>query len=305
MSNVEQSKAPASTSDHLPARLRSRIAAFLAEMRSWGDARALPALAIWGGMLCVTAMVVLRVLAGAAPIRLSNWQLCLTASAVAILNVVARAVMARVEPRPVSLGARILLGAAALAPVMALLWGTESRHSKFAVGFSTALAVASAAAVFNWRGRARVGSESSNAAAMEPTEKAQATVALRTASAAGDAAPFGPTGPLRVESTGDRPSQWLKRIVDAAGREVVEGVALAEFAAGQSFAVVHVPFVPPFGRMPLFTSELVECPDVRLKGSAVFAYGARLELKRSGDVAVPLVAEIRFRAIAERTLRAA
>lgn len=65
--------------------------------------------------------------------------------------------------------------------------------------------------------------------------------------------------------------------------EVLEGQLIATFAAGSRQTVVHIPFTPPFAAMPEIECEVSDGTDVRIKVGAVFCYGARLELKRSGS----------------------
>jgi hypothetical protein len=86
----------------------------------------------------------------------------------------------------------------------------------------------------------------------------------------------------------------------------VRGNVAARFESGESLATIHIPFQPPFDRAPEFSYEAVNAAAIRVRPPAVFRYGARLELKRSGDLDAPLQSPVRFQAVArERTARAA
>ena len=98
----------------------------------------------------------------------------------------------------------------------------------------------------------------------------------------------------------------MERTLDDSGAVALRGQTLAEFAAGQSVAVVHIPFCPAFELLPEITCEVIDAAAVRARAPAVYRYGARVELRRSGDVSHPTRAVIRFRAgVAANTSRAA
>jgi hypothetical protein len=90
----------------------------------------------------------------------------------------------------------------------------------------------------------------------------------------------------------------MERTLDDSKAVTCRGRLQAEFSAGQSVAVVHIPFCPAFGVIPEFTCEVIDAPAVRARAPAVFRYGARVELKRSGDTSHPARVAIHFRASA-------
>jgi hypothetical protein len=86
---------------------------------------------------------------------------------------------------------------------------------------------------------------------------------------------------------------------------VLRGKVSARFAAGQSLTTVHIPFIPVFAGVPEFSWEIIDQPAVRARSPVVYRFGARIELKRSGSVGLPLDAELEFRALLASTERAA
>lgn len=65
--------------------------------------------------------------------------------------------------------------------------------------------------------------------------------------------------------------------------DVLEGQLVATFLGGLRQTVLHVPFAPSFAQVPHVDCEASDGDDVRIKVAAVFTYGVRLELKRSGS----------------------
>src|SRR6185503_10887191 len=92
-----------------------------------------------------------------------------------------------------------------------------------------------------------------------------------------------PVKPRVVESAArdenSRPLFHLERSIRADGTEELRGTLRIEFLPGQSQVTAHVAFSPSFQRNPAFTCEVVDMPAVRIKGTAVYPYGARIELK--------------------------
>jgi hypothetical protein len=86
----------------------------------------------------------------------------------------------------------------------------------------------------------------------------------------------------------------------------LRGQVFAEFAAGQSVSVVHIPFCPAFALLPELACEVIDAPAVRARAPAVFRYGARVELKRAGDISHPIRVAIRYQAgVSTKASRAA
>lgn len=77
------------------------------------------------------------------------------------------------------------------------------------------------------------------------------------------------------------------------GEGSISGRVTIVFAAQQKQQVAHIPFWPPFARLPMFDCEVEGDADLRIQ-PFVHTYGARLELKRSGDTCRALVVTIAF-----------
>jgi hypothetical protein len=90
--------------------------------------------------------------------------------------------------------------------------------------------------------------------------------------------------------------EWIERTVDPAGGVVCRGQSVAHFAAGQSVAIVHIPFVPAFDCVPEFSCEVVDDPSIRSRTPAVYRYGARVELRFTGAISTAIRGAIRFEA---------
>lgn len=85
-------------------------------------------------------------------------------------------------------------------------------------------------------------------------------------------------------STLDSPHCWMtRRLSDDGSREILEGSAVAEFAAGQKLAVVHVAFCPPTFALPEVECEPVGEADVRWKLNVVQPFGLRIDVTRRSN----------------------
>ncbi len=273
------------------ARLKSDIAV-------WSDVRAFPPLATVAGLDCVAGLVLYRKLTGGPPLHLTNARLCLAGFAVAALTVAGRWWLSRIESQPPARWIRTLLMEASLLPMLALLSLANSQHSPWVVSFVSALAVASGGAVLFWNRLIAATPEPAPVPNSEPppaamtfpfptmqSERPIVDVKTSTKSASRET----PVKIRRSES-----DEWYERSTDESGKVTVQGKALARFAAGQSVTTVHLSFTPAFAAIPEFTCEVVDAPFVRSRTPAVYRYGARLELKRTGDTAPAVRVEIRF-----------
>jgi hypothetical protein len=90
--------------------------------------------------------------------------------------------------------------------------------------------------------------------------------------------------------------QQVTRFIDAAGRDVIEGTAVARFSAGQRTASVHLAFCPPFARSPEIACGAAAdvAADVKLVQS--LAYAARFDVKLSAVSAESLEVPVSFSA---------
>jgi hypothetical protein len=73
--------------------------------------------------------------------------------------------------------------------------------------------------------------------------------------------------------------QRLSRSRTADGCETIRGSLVAEFAAGERTAVLHVAFCPPFERLPTVESEIAEGPACELKLAQILHQGCRFEAR--------------------------
>lgn len=104
-----------------------------------------------------------------------------------------------------------------------------------------------------------------------------------------------------LEPAADLPninSQLTRRIDEVAGCEYLEGTAIAQFAAGQKLAVVHIAFCPPTFGMPDVECEPLEDTDVRWKLNVVQPYGLRIDVTRRGELSEATDVPIAFFATA-------
>ena len=105
-------------------------------------------------------------------------------------------------------------------------------------------------------------------------------------------------GPPGDSDRADSLSQWLTRSPGEHGQESIEGVFHVSFDAGQKQATLHIPFSPPFASLPEVSCEVVNDCSARTKVGATYAYGTRIDVRRSSGVKLATVAEIGFRAVA-------
>ncbi len=105
-------------------------------------------------------------------------------------------------------------------------------------------------------------------------------------------------------------TQWLKRSLNLDG-ELMEGGVRVDFSEGQREATVHVSFCPPFQGIPVLTTEDLDGADLEIKVSAIYVFGARLNIRRPIDSVrrgIPISAarfRIGFVAVASTVRRAA
>ncbi len=116
-----------------------------------------------------------------------------------------------------------------------------------------------------------------------------------------DRLPQHPAPPLPPPSVPFRDAQqWFSRNT-ADGQDRIEGQVTAEFAAGQTLAMVHLTFNPPFSALPELECEPEEtddpATDLRWKVAALYRYGARIEVRRT-SAELPLTVTLLVSAVA-------
>ena len=271
----------------IPRAIARRLAARARQLSVWKDVRAVPPLAIWAGSVCVALMLLVRRWSDPA-LRLSSSQIGVTATLAGILAIVARALLGRLErERP----ARWIRGAAALVaafPIAALAVAASRRMPPALTGCVCGLAMFVGLAAWVW---SREVVENLVAAFfLPPTSEYEPAAAPATL-------PFR-SAPGTTEATDSRQRKvaWVSRALLDGGREELQGALVADFAPRQALATLHVPFLPVFPRSPGFICDLDEGAPLRVRSTAVYPYGARIELKRTGDTSAAGRYEIRFRA---------
>ena len=217
------------------------------ELAVWADIRAFPPLAAIAAVDCVAGLVLWRKLAGGPPLHLTNARLCIAGLSVAVLTVAGRWWLARIERETPALWIRSLLMALGAAPIIVLLSLANSQHSPWAVSMTSALAVGAGGAALLWNRLSR----STGAFAQPP--------AVQTVTIPFPVDKVGTAHPAEGATTaaaGEKPDEWMERTLDGCGAVTWRGRLQAEFAAGQSVAVVHIPFCPSFAVVPEFTCEI-------------------------------------------------
>ncbi len=97
---------------------------------------------------------------------------------------------------------------------------------------------------------------------------------------------------------------WLSRRLTTDG-EQIEGWVRVEFAPGQRETVVHVAFCPPLAGSPEIETEDLDGFGLEIRIAAVFPFGTRLSVRRSGPLDEGHTDRIGFIAQATATNRAA
>jgi hypothetical protein len=290
----------------LPIRLRAAVSRWLNRRRDelslWGHVQAFPALAVWGGLDCVAAMILAQRAVGGSALKLTSSQLGLTATGAAAMAILGRALLARFEERRPAAWMRAVAACAAAGPIVTLLLGTSRRVSWGNAGFVGSLALGVALANWLW---SREFIERLLAAFLTTPRKPSGMVsaeALRSLPL-----PDRHRMPSIAPADDDaEPTLWIRRRALPGGDDLLEGAVFVDFAAGQGVATVHISFCPAFARAPRFLSDVRDAPDVRVKGTAIYPYGCRLELKRGGALTNAARIEVRFSASqASQSTRAA
>ena len=97
---------------------------------------------------------------------------------------------------------------------------------------------------------------------------------------------------------------WLARRQTAVGEEI-EGWTRVHFASGQREATVHVAFCPPLAGSPELHTEDLDGAELEIRVAAVFPFGARLAVRRKGDLNERHLDRIGFIAVTPAAPRAA
>ena len=104
--------------------------------------------------------------------------------------------------------------------------------------------------------------------------------------------------PQRPEASEGDLKQWMSRSAGE-GFDCLEGQAAGEFEAGRKSLLIHLAFCPTFARTPQVFCHVLESSAVTVQVGATYPYGARLELRRNGNVGGPLQVMVQFTAVVE------
>jgi hypothetical protein len=307
--------------------LQIALLRLLRDLSIWSDIRAFPPLGMLAGLNCVAVLILMRQQSPGPSLRLTDLRLCAAALAACGLTIASRWLLARIEGRPPAFRIRALLAAIGAFPLIVLLSLATPRNSPWSISFVSLLAVAAGNANLLWnRGKSasRVAARRSRGLCTEkvsgtlpqvddpvPDQNPKVPDTFFVQSPPGellgakpDIVRLAPTAAPALASMPDAGNEWTQRRCNQ-GQVQLRGRVHASFAARQSLASVHIPFVPAFGGIPEFTCQIIDQPDVRARAPAVYRYGARIELKRSGNANGPLEVEVEFRATSGDCLRAA
>jgi hypothetical protein len=273
------------------------------ESAPWCDFRAIPPLAIYGGMGVVAGMILARRAADPASLKLSAAQVCATATIAGVLAVAARMMLARLERQRPAAWLRLSAAVLSAGPILSLLGASSKRLPLDAAASILAIATFAGAVAWFWN-RALI--ERLLSFYLGAPREVRFFPLFPDAHSGAPPEIIGQVGTAIGAKAASDSISWLKRSVTDAGLDTLEGTIRAEFSAGQSLGVVHVPFCPPFAATPCLECELAGNPHIRIKGKGVYPYGCRVELKRTGDATTVGRAEVRIRATFSRSdLRAA
>jgi hypothetical protein len=274
------------------------------ELVDWCDIRVTSPLAVLAGLNCVGGMILIRAQGGGMTFRLTDARLCAAAGAAAGLAIASRWALSNCQREEPAFWIKSLLAAFSVLPLAALFSVARPHNSLLALSVVAALAVVAGNANLLWKRKSQsMAAERGTPGGFRPE--------VASAGRHSEAAPIAAVqGSLLSNLNGlhERPRliEWCERSTDEFGNAVVRGNAVARFEPGQSLATVHIPFQPPFERAPAFSFEAIDAATVRMRTPAVFRYGVRLEVKRSGEIDAPLQTPVRFQAVAhEPSARAA
>lgn len=277
---------------HVPGgRIAQWFTARREETAVWLDIRAFPPLAVWGGLNGVAVLIAARRFTDVQSLKITNSQIILAAAAAALLALLARASLARIERQRPAGWLRLTAAALCATPIFSLLLAMPRRASLFgAAGYVAALGLGGGIAGLLWS--REVVERLLTSLFIAPHGAKPCAISLYAGE--GGANESAMSERAGSNANDDDTTLWIKRS-NAGGEDRLVGGVAAHFAPAQSLAVVHVAFCPTFAAPPEFVCE-IEDAGVRVKGTTVYPYGCRLELKRTGNTASAATVELRFAA---------
>ena len=105
-------------------------------------------------------------------------------------------------------------------------------------------------------------------------------------------------------SVDDNQTLWLSRRLTDDG-ELIEGWVRIQFFEGQRETLVHIAFCPPLAGNPELETEDLDGVGLEIRVAAVFPFGARISVRRSGSLDERHLDRVGFIAHAQPNRRAA
>ncbi len=137
-----------------------------------------------------------------------------------------------------------------------------------------------------------------------PHESNDAALILVNALHADDENEFEPDADEVERSDDDNQTLWLSRRLTDDG-ELIEGWVRIHFAEGQRETLVHVAFCPPLAGNPELETEDLDGVGLEIRVAAIFPFGARISVRRSGKLHERHLDRVGFMAHSQSNRRAA
>lgn len=90
-------------------------------------------------------------------------------------------------------------------------------------------------------------------------------------------------------------SQWMNRVADPDGFEVIEGGSLVQFSVNQKVHVVHIGLFPPLEGDLDVVCELENGAETRVRVLEIRGYGVSVEVNRASDLASKFETNLYYR----------
>jgi len=254
--------------------------------------KSIAAAALWGATNFIALVVFVRWLAGAVSQAPPTAVICAAGTLLAAAGIAANLLFHQLDFRKQHWAWGALSSFVTLFPLLVTLSVIPS-ESSMATWYVCGMTCLSLAVVIGLETKFRHQQSSITAEPQQPTTTTDAVTSrakldeeidplleakLAGALSAGTPGEEGETAetPWRAENV----SHWMTRTDGEDGGISLEGVTLADFAAGQSRSTIHLSFCPALPATPQLECEAVDDAEVRLKVAAIYPHGARIELTR-------------------------
>lgn len=272
-----------------------------------GGFRDFPAYAVIAGLNLTALLMLIRRLGGHSFPGLTAERIGIAAVIAAGMALVAREITHRTNGGKESVAWRLCQAFFASSPLLALAVAVASWRFAIAAGATLLAGIVVASAAFFWPVLRPVGSLRATKSPLipEPDKREEFDIDLRNPEPRPEEA-FSlnsdvSDGEWSLEESAytdcesDKATLRLTRFVTPEGTDRLDGTILAEFPPNRKLVTIHIVFCPPFARTPTFECA-AESSGVRVGVSAVYPYGARLELKRTEEIGEPARVPVAFEA---------